>query len=173
MLSRALEVIRRRAEDVLCSLLLVFITAIIFLQVVMRYVFHAPLSWVDEASVFAFVWFVYLGASLATRERSHIRVLNFIHLLPPRAALAAVMASDLLWLAFNALMVWQGAALFRDLSVHPYLSSALGISEKWPFLAVPVGFLFVALRMAEVYVDWWRTGRPLTSPLEGGEAAID
>jgi TRAP-type C4-dicarboxylate transport system permease small subunit len=63
---------RRRAEDVLTSLLLAMFVAFM-LQIVTRYVLNAPLSWTAELSTLAWVWGVLWGAGLVLRDEEEIR----------------------------------------------------------------------------------------------------
>lgn len=45
---------------------------LIFINVVMRYVFHHPLAWTDEVSVIVLSWAIIIGFSIDLGERSHI-----------------------------------------------------------------------------------------------------
>jgi TRAP-type C4-dicarboxylate transport system permease small subunit len=156
-----LEILDRRFEEALCGVFMSAISALMFLQVVMRYVFSSPLHWSDEIASYCMVWLVYFGAALAVRERAHIRVLNGVFLLPRRAALALIVAADLVWVAVNLLMVWHGGLLIVSLFKDPFVSPVLGIDQKWPYLVVPLAFVLMTVRLAQVYVLWWRRGVPL------------
>jgi TRAP-type C4-dicarboxylate transport system permease small subunit len=45
---------------------------IFIIQVVFRYVLGNPLAWTHEISVFAFIWTILFGASLARKKHSHV-----------------------------------------------------------------------------------------------------
>jgi TRAP-type transport system small permease protein len=51
--------------------LLAFITAGVFLQVVLRYAFSTSFLWAEELSLFAFIWCIYLGAAIGVWRRNH------------------------------------------------------------------------------------------------------
>ncbi len=170
LLSEFLGVLDRRFEETACAVLLSVMGAMIFLQVIMRYVFSNPLSWTDEIAVYCMVWSVYLGGALAVRERAHIRVLNGILAFGGRVSLALVVFSDALWAAINVLLVWQGLILEASFWSQPYVSPALGIDQKWPYLIVPLGFALMTLRLGQIYVRWISHGEPPTRGLVGGAA---
>ena len=149
--SRGIPAFLDKAEEVVAGILLCVMSALIFLQVIMRYVFAAPLTWIDEIAIYCMVWLVYLGASVAVRDRAHIRMLSAVELLPARFARSAVVLSDVIWLVFNLVMVWQGLVLVHSMWVQPYTSAALGIPQKWPYLAIPVGFALMSLRLILLY----------------------
>ena len=44
-------------------LLMISMTVIVFLQVVFRYIWDAPLGWSEEVSRFLFVWVTFLAAA--------------------------------------------------------------------------------------------------------------
>ena len=66
---------------------LVIMSTMVFAQVVMRYVFHAPMSWSDEIAVYCMVWSVYLSASWTVREQGPIKF-------KPALSMAATMVSS-------------------------------------------------------------------------------
>lgn len=50
-------------EISLCVALMSVMTVVIFVQVVMRYVFHNSLTWSEEFARYCFIWLIYLGIS--------------------------------------------------------------------------------------------------------------
>ncbi|HWE16234.1 MAG TPA: TRAP transporter small permease subunit [Hyphomicrobiaceae bacterium] len=84
----------------LVGVLAVFLVAIAVLQVTLRYLFAAPLGWVEEVSVMALIWLSWIGAVLCWLAGSHIAV----DLLPPMRAAARrwfAIAIDALALVFG------------------------------------------------------------------------
>jgi TRAP-type C4-dicarboxylate transport system permease small subunit len=57
---------------------------IIAAQVVFRYVFNNSLTWSEELSRYVFSWMVFVGAALAVKSESHIKITFFIERLPPK-----------------------------------------------------------------------------------------
>jgi TRAP-type C4-dicarboxylate transport system permease small subunit len=72
---------RRRAEDVLAALLAALFLAFL-VQIVMRYVFNAPVGWTTEVSLLAWVWGILWGAGLVLAEEEEIR-LDILHAAVP------------------------------------------------------------------------------------------
>ena len=155
-----LEVLDKRFEEIVCAALISLMGCMIFVQVIMRYVFSNPLSWTDEIAVYCMVWSVYLGGALAVREGAHIRVLNGILAFGGRLSAALLIISDTLWFSVTALIAWQGALLVVSFWEQPYISPALGISQKWPYLIVPLGHLLIAARLCQIYYRWFVLGAP-------------
>lgn len=150
-------------EEALCAFSFTVMASLVFLQVIMRYVFENPLSWTDEIAVYSMVWSVYMGASLAVRERAHVRVLNGILAFGKPVSTILVVLSDLIWVGINILMVWQGMIIVVSFWKHPYLSPALGIDQKWPYLIIPIGFTLMTLRLGQIYYRWISRNESLIS----------
>jgi len=70
--------------------ILVFITISLFIilislmatQIILRYVFHAPIRGVIIYSNLLFTWLAYLGCAFVSRDNSHLRVEYFIEKFP-------------------------------------------------------------------------------------------
>lgn len=51
----------------------IFVTVLVFVEVMLRYVFEAPLFGVEELIVFICMWLYFIGASYGAYEHSHIK----------------------------------------------------------------------------------------------------
>src|SRR4051794_8044698 len=86
-----------RVADVLVAALLLVAVAVIFAQVVFRYVINSPSSWLDEFAVLVFAWMIFLGAAIAQRGDSHIAMSTLVRLLPaPAQRLAYLLRAALM-----------------------------------------------------------------------------
>lgn len=52
------------------------LTAVVALQVIARFILHAPMIWSEEAARFLFFWLVLLGSAMGVRDRRHF-VIDF------------------------------------------------------------------------------------------------
>lgn len=50
------------------------IMGVVFVEVIMRYIFHSSLYWAEEIARFSFVWMVMLGSAFLLRESGHVAV---------------------------------------------------------------------------------------------------
>lgn len=73
------------AGDYAIATLLAATILVITAQVVWRYAFGNPLVWTEEAARYLFVWMIFLGAALAVRDGTHIRVPLLVDRLPAKA----------------------------------------------------------------------------------------
>ena len=120
----------------LLALLLGFITAGVFLQIVLRYGFDTSFLWAEELSLFAFTWCIYLGAAICVRRRTHFAFDFLADLLSGRAAAIQRLLVDLITIGIAAVLVVDGWT-YAQLSIQR-LSPALGISLFVPTIIIPV-----------------------------------
>ncbi|MBZ9797189.1 TRAP transporter small permease [Mesorhizobium sp. ES1-4] len=122
---------------------LTVMTIIIFWQVFSRYVLNRSPSWTESFSVLLMGWFIFLGAAVGVRERTHLGFDVLLYILPASAKAVLRSISDLVVLAFGAGMIVYGVQLARLTwnTVMPSLALPGGVS----FLPVILGGALVCL----------------------------
>lgn len=127
----------------MAALLLVAMTAILFLQVIYRYVLLLPLPWSEEAARFCLVWFAMLSSCIAGQQGVHFSIRWCLNWLSPgwrELARMLVLAFGIVVLAFVAYNGFRYLAVVEDL-----VATATQISMFWVYLAIPVGCGSLAL----------------------------
>lgn len=74
-----------KLEEAIIAFLLVFMTLLVFLDVVMRFGFGTGFLWTQELTLYTSAWFVLFGISYGLKVGAHIGVDAFLKLLPPKA----------------------------------------------------------------------------------------
>jgi len=139
-------------EEYFCVWTLALMTAIVFLQVIMRYVFANSLSWSEELARFIFLWLSWIGASYAVKTRDHFRVEMFADMIKGKNRIIFEYVILIVWFVFSLLLVWYGTKLLIFLSDTGQVSAAMDIPMTWPYAAVPVGCLLMCVRLGiEIY----------------------
>ena len=136
----------------LLALLLGFITAGVFLQIVLRYGFDTSFLWGEELSLFAFTWCIYLGAAVCVRRRTHFAFDFLAGLLSGRAAAVQRLLVDLITIGIAAVLVVDGWS-YAQLSIQR-LSPALGITLFVPTIIIPIsGALMIMAVIPHAVLD--------------------
>lgn len=130
---------------VLAAVAIAWLAVIVFVAVIFRYVFNAPLTWADEMAVSLFVWVSFLGAAVAMREDRHSGVDNLISKLsgsPLRViqvlTLVGVAAFLLIWTA-------KGVETLPILAIQK--TPSLQISVSWVYAGLPVGSVLMLIQL--------------------------
>lgn len=137
-------------EEWIIGLMLAAMTALTFVQVVMRYVFNSGFSWALELTTVFFAFMIFVGISYGVRVGSHIGVDALVKMMGRTArrnvSILAVLLS-LLYVGFvltgattYVLKMKDAGIEFDDMSI-----------ERWQVLAVmPFGFLLTGFRFTQI-----------------------
>ena len=132
----------------------VHINAVIFMtlflsmviQVIMRYVFDHPSPLLHEITMISFVWTVYLSASLARRERKHIRFNIIYDLFPKKVKLVVDLILDIF---VSILLAISFFPVVEELKMYGFIKAQItGISWTYIYMIVPIFFALVLIHNA-------------------------
>lgn len=137
-------------ESILCQCILSFFVVILFLQIMLRMCFDYVIPWSEEISRFTFVWFVFLGAAYAARLSAHNRVLIQFKLFPPIVQDICTLLADVIWIAFNVVMIVKSIEVIKELTEFTYNSPALGWSMAYVYWIFPISFSLMIVRILQV-----------------------
>lgn len=136
-------------EITLCSALMVFMTVLIFIQVVMRYVFHNSLTWSEELARYCFIWLIYLGVSYGCKTMKHIKIDAALKLFPKKLKPYIVIFGDFCVLVLAVYLVITGWQLAAFQLQFGKTSAAMGLPLQYVNVAPAVGFFLAAIRQIQ------------------------
>ena len=145
-----------RAEEVFVGAAMAFSAALLFVNVVLRYWFLAPISWAEELSLYLVVWIVFVGASVATRTRGHIAIDLLALALSPANRRRLSLGVGVLVLVFLVFFIYYSAGHTLRIRASGQLTPVM-LAPMWlAYLAMPAGSALMFLRACQV---WWRVYR--------------
>lgn len=134
-------------EEGCASVLFVCFIALMFYNVVMRYVFKNALPWAEEATLLLFVWFVWFSIPYATKLASNARVGVLQDLLPQRVKAGLNLLLD----AFSILIFVTIISAAIDFLNHSAVRGKTGLLIPYPmwlfYLPAPVGLVLTIYRL--------------------------
>ncbi|MFZ5945714.1 MAG: TRAP transporter small permease [Bacillota bacterium] len=145
-------------EEVSSAFLLTCVIVFLFIQVFFRYFVGKSIPWTEELSRFCFLWMVYLCTSLVAKDGKHIRVTAQFKMFSHKVQSFMVILADLIWIAFNVVVVIEGFKLYQQMTEFPLISSVLGWNIKYIVLIIPVAFVMQIFRTIERYYRWVKAG---------------
>ncbi|WP_336486805.1 TRAP transporter large permease subunit [Methylobacterium nigriterrae] len=141
--------------EVPAAILVVVEVAVLLMGVVSRYVFRAPIVWIDELASILFIWLAMLGAASAFRRAEHMRMTAIVGMASPRLRAFLEMVALVAGLIFVALVLGPSYEFAQE-EVW-VVTPALEITNAWRAAALPVGFglmlLVAVLRLLDTS-DW-------------------
>lgn len=136
-------------EEAFIVLLMAAMSALIGVQIFMRYVMQSSLSWSEELARYFFIWMTYLGIAYAVRKDAHIRVTMATDLLSERGRIAVRLLTHLIFAGFAFFVMVQGWTLVEKTFRFGQKSASLGIPMGIIYLAPLTGFALTGLRLLQ------------------------
>lgn len=145
------------------ALLMAGMVVVIAAQVWYRFVLNDPLDWSEEAGRYLFVWISFMGAAAGVRYHVHLGIDIIQKLSSPATYRVVVILVNLIIQIFLLVVIYWG---FKILAIIRFQTSpSMGISMLYPYLAVPMGSLFMLIN--SLRISWAaKTGTSLNGELE-------
>lgn len=140
------------------------IVATVFTEVIRRFVFSYSSIWAEETARYAFIYLVWLGASAAIKDRSHIRIDIIFKFVSDRTKAYLYIFGEAATFVFAGVaLYYSGEGVVATIQFDT-LTSGLRISQAWFTFAVPFGLFVLMIRIIQrVWLDVCdlKSGRPV------------
>lgn len=141
----SLKYILQNLDAVITGVTLCVCVVLVNLNVLMRYIFKAPLQWSEEIVTSLFVWTVFIGSAYAYRKHAHLGVdivVNMLHGKTKDVLMFVVSIIELLILIMLTVICSEYAynLLFVRGVWKPAVTDILRIPKIFTGIAVPLGF---------------------------------
>lgn len=139
--------------------LTIILPVLIVIQVLLRYVFKAPLFGIEELMLFPIIWLYMIGGANASRTRSHIdcgiltlyihegtkgrAVFNLI-----RSVVSVVVS---LWLSYWA--YWYFMYSLKAWKISPLLKFPMFLGESAIFIGLVLMTIYSTVELKDVFID--------------------
>lgn len=153
---KVLRFLDENFERIFLTILLATMSVVIGVQVFMRYIFRASLSWSEELTRYCFVWMCYIGISYGVKMQRHIKVDAVALLLPKKIQKYLGILANLIFLGFALMMIQESWGVREMIAELGQESPAIGIPMQWVYTAVPFGFCMVIFRICQNLVLQFR-----------------
>ncbi len=148
------------------SFLIIFMTAAIMWEVVVRYGFNSPTIWVHETSGFLFGAYILLGGGYTLLYQDHVNMDIVYKKWPLRTKAIADLITSFLFFSFSVVLVWKGAEMAWESLKVLEVSSTPFAPPLYPVkLTIPIGAFLLLLQGSAKFA------RDLITAFTGREAA--
>lgn len=124
------------------NLLLIFMTVIVFLQVVLRYFFNTGIPWVEEIALLCVVWYGFISMAFGLLCKEHIYIEAFTHWLPQPVRRWIDRINYVLIAGFGLFLAYNGLELCR------FAARQTLPATKWPYSIVYASLPFAGTLFA-------------------------
>lgn len=159
----------------LISLLVVFMTAFLLIEVFCRYVLSSPTVWANELTQLVFGFYAIMSGGYILVHRGHVNVDIFYSTFSRRGKAIIDVFTSVLFFMFLAALLYFGSSMAYESVALKETSFSAWNAPVWPVkLAIPVGCVLLLLQgLVKLAHDICAMLYPEPSPLEpssGGRA---
>lgn len=158
---------RDLVEEAVAGTFFVAGCALVVYGVIMRYVIHSPVFWVDEVSTYLLLWGTVLGWSLAEKAGRHIRVNLLYEFLSPRWRKGPDVFEKLISLGFCLFLLYASTVLVMKYAQTGQVSINAQIKLWIVYLVMPMAGLLLGARFLEELIQVIRN---ISTDGKGGDA---
>lgn len=146
-----------RAEQFFIATLLLIASALLFANVVGRYVFGTAVLGAEELVRYMIIWMVFVGGSVAARRGIHIGIDAFLKIVGDRLRRLISILVLVICVGFCVALAYYGTQLVAETYAYGQRSSALRLPFWIAQAAIPVGATLMALRFLQRLVALLRS----------------
>lgn len=143
-----------RVVEAAIGALLVVLVATALAQVVARYVFARPFTWVLELDILLMVWATFLSGYAGVRRDAHLRVTYLLDRMTPAGRRRARLSGHVLAIVFVAVLGLRSFDVIRAMDGIDF--TALPIGQAVLYWTVPVSSALMLLALVHALASEWR-----------------
>jgi len=141
------------------------LAAIIFVEVIRRFVFSEQAAWSTTIPIYLFLWVVWMGCAYNVKTRSHLRFDELRTRLPYVAQMACLLLDAVLWIVFSAIVItYTSEQVLIARENFSIVQGTDNVMQWWFYLATPIAFSLVVVRTLQNLnedISAYRAGAPL------------
>ena len=126
--------------------IIVFSSALLFVNVFMRYLFLSPIFWAEELARYLMVWLIFLGSGELAGTEGHISVNAITQLLNPKARKILNTLVSLICLIFCSCLAYYSWRHVLRVQSSEQVTAALGFPMWWVYFSIPFSSALMAVR---------------------------
>ena len=141
-------------EAYIAAALFIIICALMFIQVVTRYVFNHAITWTEEMASMLFVVLIYCAIASAVTHRKHIYIGVVLGAVPFKVRKAMMIAGNVF---FGAFCVYIIPPFMKVISVLGASKTVLlGVPLKIAYWPVPILLVLITIRIIQNILRLWK-----------------
>ena len=152
-------------ERIIILVAYVFMAAIIFVEVIRRFLLNEQAAWSSTIPIYLFLWVVWIACAYNVRLRAHLSFDELRTKFSQRGQFICLMLDAVLWIVFSVIVIYyttQQVLLSRD--NFAIVQGTDDVMQWWFYIATPLAFALLIVRVLQNVakdVSDYRNGRPL------------
>jgi len=140
-------------EKIIVIILLPMLLLSLFADVLFRYAFNSPLLWAQEVALFTFIFASFIGASMSVKLREAVTVTILVDRLNDTLRNVLIIIGLFISLLFTVGLFYLSIKWISNPNILHQKSVTSQIPMIFPYLSIPIGFLFMVIHFIHLLID--------------------
>lgn len=137
-------------EFLVSAFALIALVVLLTISIYARYFSGFSIPWSEEVARFMFIAVIFSSISYTARQHRHIRVTLFVEkLFSKKAQNIVFIIGDIVWLVFNAVILYGAYIILSELFEYPYNSPVLNLPMYYVYAIIPIFFFTISVRVIQ------------------------
>lgn len=154
---KTLKWLDRNFEPFFMAVSFFLVCGLIFLQVVLRFLFHTGFAWGEEIARFLFVWSVFLSVPYITKNNKHVAIAVLRDIMPDKIKKSIAILVDMSIVFFACVLLISSVKNVQFTALYQDRATSVDISMNWMFMAPVAGYALMIIRALETMI--WKLRR--------------
>lgn len=155
---RKLDLLINRIERFFIGFALITMTALIFINVALRFFIGQTITWAEDLAIFLMICMSFFAAAYGTRLNRHITMSALYDILSGSLRKILYISSLILSACLSGFLFILSLQVTRTIHNMKGEIASMGIPKYWPYLVVSVALLFMAIHFVQLAVRFFKTG---------------
>lgn len=133
------------------GIVMLLMTAFVFIQVICRYIFNFTLPWTEELARYLMIWAVFLGAAVSLRQSNLIALEILVQFTPKSISKIIQIIAQVISLIFFVVLVNTGMDMLKISGFETAPVTKLPMSIVYSSL--PVSMVLMILNSIAVFIE--------------------
>lgn len=138
--------------------------AIIFVEVIRRFVFQLQAPWSTSIPIYLFLWVTWLGAAYNVKIRIHLSFTEVRLRLPYHAQFGCLVLDAVCWIGFALMVIYFTVEQVQLVKMNfAIVQGTDDIMQWWFYVITPLAWALIIFRaLQNLWEDWctYRRGEP-------------
>ncbi|RXJ71606.1 C4-dicarboxylate ABC transporter substrate-binding protein [Veronia nyctiphanis] len=155
VLTFILNWLNNNTEKVIILITYTSMAAIIFVEVIRRFLFNEQVAWSTTVPVLLFLWVTWFGASYNIKKRTHLALTEVRQRFPYRLQFFCLILDATLWIIFAGVVIYHSThQTWLAYDNFAIVGGTDDVMEWWFYLATPLAWGLIIIRVLQnLYED--------------------
>ncbi len=135
-----------RIEDFFIGMTLLFVTFLIFVNVITRYFFGYSFKFAEELTSYLLIWVTFIGSSVCVRMNKHVGIDALLLKCSTKIKWILQLIILIISFLFSILLLFYGWKITYSVVVSKQLSPAMMMPMYQIYIALPIGGFLMSIR---------------------------